>query len=290
MDARLLGSVIVPAHNEERVIGRCLDSLLLGFDAGELEIVVVCNGCQDRTAEVARAFGPLLEVIELETASKTAALRAGDAAVRAFPRLYLDADVTLSAGAARRLLRALALGAIAARPPICYDTDQSSAFVRSYYRARSRMPAVLGSLWGAGVYGLSAAGRARFGEFPDVTADDLWLDWQFAPEEIQVIDSDPVVVTVPRNAGGLMRILRRTYRGKAQNRTSTDRDARSRETTRGAVGDLGRLLASGPAAAGDAVTYAAFAVGARLALAVRSAPAGTPSVAWERDESSRTAR
>lgn len=46
-------SVIVPAHNEEQVIGRLLEQLLDDPDGG-LEIWVVCNGCTDRTADVAR--------------------------------------------------------------------------------------------------------------------------------------------------------------------------------------------------------------------------------------------
>ena len=57
----------------------------------------------------------------------------------------------LPGSAARLVLERLRAGAVAARPPIRYDSDAASGPVRSYYRARSRVPAVLGSLWGAGV-------------------------------------------------------------------------------------------------------------------------------------------
>ena len=50
-------SVVIAAHNEEDVLGRCLDALLRGSRPTELEIVVVCNGCTDRTADVARGYG-----------------------------------------------------------------------------------------------------------------------------------------------------------------------------------------------------------------------------------------
>src|SRR5262245_58336894 len=52
--ARFMASVVIPAHNEARVIERGLSSLLEGARPGELEIVVVCNGCTDDTAARAR--------------------------------------------------------------------------------------------------------------------------------------------------------------------------------------------------------------------------------------------
>src|SRR3954470_11754775 len=50
-------SVVVPAHDEEQVITRCLRALTGGTAAEEVEVIVVCNGCSDRTADVARRFG-----------------------------------------------------------------------------------------------------------------------------------------------------------------------------------------------------------------------------------------
>ena len=205
---------------------------------------------------------------ELQRASKPAALRCGDAAAREFPRLYLDADVVLPGSAARVVLERLRSGALAARPPIRYETSGASAPVRSYYRARSRVPAVLGSLWGAGVYGLSATGRSRFGAFPDVVADDLWVDRLFDDGEVEIVDSAPVVVAVPRRSRDLLRVLRRTYRGKREMAFAPDLDDERPRPSRSTLRDLGRAALVGPAAALDAATYAAFAAGARLALAL----------------------
>jgi glycosyltransferase involved in cell wall biosynthesis len=286
----VLGSVVIPAHNEAGVIARCLDALFEGFEPGELDVVVACNGCVDDTAARARSSGHPIRVLELDEASKPAALRAGDNATQTFPRLYLDADVVLPGSAARHVLERLRDGAIAARPPIRYDSSRSSAPVRSYYRARSRMPAVLGSLWGAGVCGLSAAGRSRFDAFPDVVGDDLWLDRQFDCGEVEIVDCVAVVVTTPRRTRDLVHVLRRTYRGKGETAAAPVAHDRSRETTRSALEDLSRSAASGPAAALDAATYAAFAAGARLALAVGTACRRSVSErGWERDDSSRAA-
>jgi glycosyltransferase involved in cell wall biosynthesis len=279
-----LGSVVIPAHEEAAVIGRCLDALFTGFMPGELDVVVVCNGCTDQTAAVVRSSGHPVRVIELAAASKPAALRVGDAAATTFPRLYLDADVRLTGPAARRVLQRLQDGAIAARPPIRYDADGSSAAVRRYYRARSRLPAVLGSLWGAGVYGLSADGRRRFSAFPDVIADDFWVDGHFDADEIEIVDCPPVLVRVPRRSRDLVRVLRRIYLGKGERASARDRDDRAPETIGFTLRDLGRLAAKGPAATLDAATYAFFAIGARLAVSL-----GSPAAdGWGRDDTSRT--
>ena len=282
-----LASVVIPAHNEGGVISRCLDELLTGIEPGALDVVVVCNGCEDDTAARARSFRHDIRVLELGQASKAAALRAGDVAALTFPRLYLDADVVLPGASALAVIERLNAGAVAARPPAAYDSSRSSPLVRSYYRARARMPAVLSSLWGAGVYGLSATGRSRFDEFPMLTADDLWIDRQFAPEEVQIVDCTPVVVAVPRRARDLVHTLRRTYRGKVENRPEHGVDERARGITSSALGDLRRIAASGPASAIDAAVYAGFAIGGRLRLALSHRVGASHAAGWERDDSSR---
>src|SRR5688572_25787192 len=100
-------SVVIPAHNEEAVIARCLAALVRGARDGELDVVVVCNGCSDRTAQAARGFGASVTVIETDVASKVHALNLGDAAARSFPRFYIDADVVLPLEHLRQLAAVL---------------------------------------------------------------------------------------------------------------------------------------------------------------------------------------
>jgi hypothetical protein len=271
------------------VIGRCLHHLFAGIDGSDLEVAVVCNGCDDDTAAVARASGLPVEVIELDEASKPAALRAGDRLLRTFPRLYLDADVVLRGPTARQVLEHLSqAGSVAARPPFRYDTTHSTRVVRRYYRARSRVPAVMGSIWGAGVYGLSAAGRARFGDHPDVVADDLFVHQCFDADEIDLVGGEPVVVVAPARYRDLLKVRRRAYRGAAENRMATEqrdvknrRGARSTSTTPSTMRDVLRLCRSVPGLL-DAATYAFVAVSARVYIALGR------SARWERDESSRS--
>jgi hypothetical protein len=259
------------------VIGRCLDALTHEVEPGELQMIVACNGCTDGTADVVRRHAPTATVIELEEASKASALREGERHSTEMPRLYLDADVVLPGSTARALLDALAMGASAARPRMLPDTSGSSALVRSYYRARDQLPSLARHAWGAGVYGLSEEGRARFGVFPDVVADDLWVNGMFEAGEIVVVDGAPGRIVAPTSPRMLLRILRRAQRGK---RECVAAGTPAPGTEAAVVRDLVAMVRSRPRRIGDAVVYAAFALAARV-QPMRSA------VRWERDESSR---
>lgn len=290
--------VVIPAHDEETVIGRCLTALFDGVDPAHLEVVVVCNGCTDATADAARATGLPVRVIELVEASKIAALRAGDLALgnRSWsrPRLYLDADVVLSGLSALDVAEALGRdGTLAARPPLRYDVTGASPLVRRYFAARSRVPELLDALWGAGVYGLSAEGHARVTPWPDVLADDLHVDRTFARHEISVVPTRAVVVRVPRTTAALLRVLTRAQRGTAgPHRPAVDRngpagDRNGSTLARTAVG-LARAAVRNPRGLGDTAVFAGFAVAARIRSRRRPAGRGA-SPEWERDVTSRTA-
>lgn len=69
--------VVVPAHDEERLLPETLRALGVARGAAEVdvEIVVVANGCTDRTVEVARDLD--VAVIELDGANVGAARAAG---------------------------------------------------------------------------------------------------------------------------------------------------------------------------------------------------------------------
>ena len=52
-------SVIIPAHNEEKYVARCIHSVNAAakFYGGDVEIIVVCNRCTDNTADIALKCG-----------------------------------------------------------------------------------------------------------------------------------------------------------------------------------------------------------------------------------------
>jgi glycosyltransferase involved in cell wall biosynthesis len=208
-------SVVIAAHDEEDVIGRCLDALLATSEPGELEIVVVCNGCTDRTADVAREHGTDVHVIETPIASKTAALNLGDRRASGFPRFYVDADVTLPLTSVRRIAACLTEGeALAASPTMNVDVSGSSWTVQAYYRVWVDLPYVREGMVGVGVYALSEDGRRRFDEFPDVIADDGYVRMLFSSAERVRADDAPVRVHAPLRFEDLVRIKTRSRLGR----------------------------------------------------------------------------
>ena len=48
--------VMVLAHNEERHISNCLDSVLSADRGAKLEVFVMANGCTDRTEDIVRNY------------------------------------------------------------------------------------------------------------------------------------------------------------------------------------------------------------------------------------------
>jgi hypothetical protein len=93
---------------------------------------------------------------------------------------------------------------------------------------------------------------------------------------------------VPRRSRELVRVLRRAYRGKATTAAAPDLAARGPKTIGSTVRGLSKLFVAGPVPAIDAATYASFAAGARLALALAPLSRGPHAVeTWERDDSSR---
>lgn len=207
-------SIIIPAHNESAVIARTLKALILGAKPGEVDIVVVCNGCTDNTASIARAFGEPVRVLETKTASKTHALNVGDEASLGFPRVYVDADVVLTAEAIRNLVRRLEGGnVLAVAPTPEFVIDDCSWPVRSFFRVRSHLPSSREGIGGSGVYGLSEMGRQRFGLFPALTADDGYVRVQFQANERETIPDVKSRVFPPRTIKDLIAQKTRSHYG-----------------------------------------------------------------------------
>ncbi|NIZ91096.1 glycosyltransferase [Kineococcus rubinsiae] len=207
-------SVVVPAHDEARTLAGTLQALAGAVGTEVADVVVVANGCTDATADVARAAGA--RVVELTEPSKAAALSAGDHAALAFPRVYLDADIRLTPGTLDALAATLRReGVLVASPRVVFDTSRSSWPVRAFYAAYRELPYVRDGLVGLGVYGMSEAGRARFGDFPRVTSDDLFVQRLFSPGERAVSDGE-FVVAAPRDLRNLLKVRTRTARGNAE--------------------------------------------------------------------------
>lgn len=91
-------SIIIPAHNEEDYLGATLKRLNRE-DYPEFEIVVVANGCRDRTADVAQ--GRCHRLVTLSQKSLGVARNLGARIATGELLVFLDADTLLEPDALR---------------------------------------------------------------------------------------------------------------------------------------------------------------------------------------------
>jgi glycosyltransferase involved in cell wall biosynthesis len=273
-----MASVIIPAHNEARSIGRLLDAL---GEADDLEIIVACNGCTDDTAVIARRYQGII-VVELDRPSKTAAMDAADAVAESFPRIYLDADVEISRASVCALIQATRNGKFSAAGPVRrIDCRNSSWRVRWWYDVWSELPSVKQGLFGRGVVCLSQQGHERLSKLPRIAADDLLMSAAFDSAETCVVPRAEVVIHAPRTWPDLVKRRMRVV--------TTTRDAYVsgqglRRDSRTTISEL-LALSVRPTLAPKVVFYALASLLMR-ARAGRIEQSGMAGV-WLRDESSR---
>ena len=209
-------SVIIPAHNEAAVIRRTLDSLVEEFPFTDWEVIVVCNGCSDKTAQIVSEY-KCVKLIETPTASKIHALNLGDADARGMIRVYVDADVSITPGDLRLLVERLEHSELlAVSPSFKMHLENCSWFVRAYYRVWMMMPFIRQGFMGAGVYALSEQGRSRFENFPDVISDDGFVRGNFSLAECGRVEEAFSEVWAPRTISGLIKIKTRSRLGSYQ--------------------------------------------------------------------------
>ena len=274
---------MIPAHNEGPVIRRLLEKLTNGADPGEMDIIVVANGCTDDTVEVAASFGPAVRVLTLPVASKHEALTAGDRAAEGFPRIYVDADVELRVGDVRALAAALGQpGVLAAAPQRELAMTERPWQVRWYYDVWALLPGAQRGLWGRGVIAVNEAGHARLAGLPALQADDLAASLMFKPHETALVPGAHVIIHPPRTFAGLLRRRARSVTGGAQIDRAPGLDGSADRTQ---ISDLTAIVRRRPAMLLRVGFFLSVAVFARL-RASRSLVHHDYQT-WLRDESSR---
>lgn len=273
-------SIVIPAHNEAQTIRRLLRHLVGQTTTPDFEIVVVCNGCTDDTAAIARAVGA--QVAEIGEPSKYLAMRRGDQLVSSFPRFYIDADVEIEAVDLREIVAVLSsAGTLAAAPSRLIPHGNTGILVRAYYDIWERLPQVQSGLFGRGVIGLSEAGYARTKNLPRFMSDDLAISEYFAPHERQVVPTARVVVRPPNTIRDLIRRRVRVATGNTELDHANGRSPAARTT----LADLARIGLREPRMIPRLAAFMSVTMVARLSARrrVRSGDFQT----WLRDESSR---
>jgi len=103
-------SIIVPAHNEERFLGACLNSIRIAAATleGGIEIIVVLNRCTDGTEAIATSFGA--RTIREDARNLARIRNTGARAARGAILVTIDADSTMMPGTLGAIDRALVSG------------------------------------------------------------------------------------------------------------------------------------------------------------------------------------
>ncbi|MBP1547830.1 MAG: glycosyltransferase [Oscillospiraceae bacterium] len=103
-------SVIIPAHNEEKYIGRCIRSVKQSAKMLDkrVEIITVCNRCTDRTAEIAAACGSRVVFNEDRCIAKVR--NTGISAARGRIIVTIDADNRMTRGTLSEIYRMMKCG------------------------------------------------------------------------------------------------------------------------------------------------------------------------------------
>ncbi|QPB83672.1 glycosyltransferase [Pseudoalteromonas rubra] len=91
-------SVVIPAHNEESYIARCLSSIKDQLIPQEMEVetIVVLNRCTDKTGEIAKSFGAI--VVADDSKNLSSIKNTGVAYATSDWIVTIDADSWMSKG------------------------------------------------------------------------------------------------------------------------------------------------------------------------------------------------
>jgi len=120
-EATRMISFIIPAYNEEALIGRTLEAINLGAqNLGEpYEIVVTDDASTDRTAAIAEAHGA--RVISVSLRQIAAARNAGAREAQGNRLIFVDADTVINEAVVKAALEAMNRGAAGGGSAVTFD-------------------------------------------------------------------------------------------------------------------------------------------------------------------------
>jgi glycosyltransferase involved in cell wall biosynthesis len=126
-------SFIVPAYNEEALLGRTLEQIRVAANATgrEYEVIVVDDASTDRTAEIAKSYDA--RVISVSYRQIAAVRNAGAREANGDVLIFVDADTILPERTLLAALRELDSGAVGGGAQVALD-EKPSFLPNLYYR------------------------------------------------------------------------------------------------------------------------------------------------------------
>jgi cellulose synthase/poly-beta-1,6-N-acetylglucosamine synthase-like glycosyltransferase len=183
-------SLIIPAYDEEAVIGRKVaDALALDYPRELLEVIVASDGSSDRTAERAREAGADL-VLELPPGGKLATQNAAARRARGEVLAFSDANAFWEPGALRRLVRAIAeprVGYVCGQ--VRFTNDVGDNLEGAYWRYEMTVRELESELAGvtAGNGAIYAVRREAYIELPGSGSHDLSFPFAMAKRGLRSV-------------------------------------------------------------------------------------------------------
>jgi len=220
-------SIIIPAYNEETFITKTLVTLLGDDNLNNIELLVICNGCNDQTFSKTQSFinanalslkYKKIDFLLLETAkaSKTNALNIGINNSHALIKVLMDADIQICGKDVNLLINELKNKKLEAiSPRVKFSFDKSSFLVRQYYRVASLSFYNVNTRL-SNVIALSEAGINKITPLPNVVADDEYIRRQFSENERSVSQHCYLIFLCAKTLKDLIQVLTRVERGNVQ--------------------------------------------------------------------------
>ena len=128
-------TLAVPAYNEEKYIGTCLEHAIKNSDGGFFEILVIDNASTDKTAEVAGKF-PGVRIVREEKKGLTRARQRAFEEMRGDILAFVDADTQMPNGWCKMVRNEFTKNpklAALSGPYVYYDIPKFRQFLVKFY-------------------------------------------------------------------------------------------------------------------------------------------------------------